>query len=203
MAHSPLKDHWNLERWGSLPITHLNNVRSMAEWHGAVPEDPSGPLLKLKASMSDAAAYGSACRWRVNNGVQWRSVFVSSKRVEQESNHTVGANKRVPGEIDFAQSSFREPTFEMKSSKPRSEAWRGLWVPAELDSHLSTCRGDKREALSRCSAPSAEEGFAVTGIKNASSTRRVTFPRAEPAVDQKGAAWRTAEAHKSNTSQAN
>lgn len=86
---------------------------------------------------------------------------------------------------EFTQSGFREPTFEMKSSKPRSETGRRLLVPTELDFHLSTCRGDKRDALSHCGAPSAEEGFAVAGIKNASSVRRGTFPRAEPAVDEK------------------
>lgn len=95
MAHSPLKDHWNLERWGSLPITHLNNVRSMAEWHGAAPEDPSGPLLKLKASMSDVAAYRSVCRWRVNKSVSQRAVFVSSKHAKEEFDCTFWANERV------------------------------------------------------------------------------------------------------------
>lgn len=34
--------------------------------------------------------------------------------------------------------------------------------------------------------PSAEEGFAVAGIKNASRVRRVTVPRAEPDTDKNG-----------------
>lgn len=34
--------------------------------------------------------------------------------------------------------------------------------------------------------PSAEEGFAVAGIKNASRVRRVTVLRAEPDVDKNG-----------------
>lgn len=79
MAHSPLKDQWNLKRWGSLPITHLNNVRSMAEWHGPTPEDLSGLLLKLKGFMSDMAAYGGVCRWSVNKTVYWTAVSVSEE----------------------------------------------------------------------------------------------------------------------------
>lgn len=108
---------------------------------------------------------------------------MNSKHTEEEFDHTFGANKQV------VKSSYRgasrEPTFEMKGSEPRSEAGRSVHIPAELDFHLSTCCGDKREAFSRCGAPWVEEGFAVAGIKNASSVRRVTFPRAEPAVDEK------------------
>ena len=117
---------------------------------------------------------------------------MSSKHAEEVFDHTFGAKKNKKKKKiefsssrskEFTQSGFGEPTFEMKSSKPRSEAGISLRVPAELDFHLCTCLGDKREALSRCSAPSAKEGFAVAGIKNASSVRRITFPRAEPAVD--------------------
>lgn len=74
---------------------------------------------------------------------------------KEESDRTFGENKRVfefPAN-EFTQSSYGEPTFEMKSSKPRSEAGRSLRVPAELYFHRSTCRGGKREALSRCGAP--------------------------------------------------
>lgn len=116
-------------------------------------------------------------------------MFVSSKHTEEEFDSTFGENKREFSSSrskEFTQSGFRELTFEMKSSKPRSEAGRSLRVPAELDFHPSTCRSGKREALSRCGAPSAEEGFAVAGIKNASGVRRVTVLRAEPAVDKKG-----------------
>lgn len=76
---------------------------------------------------------------------------------------------------EITQSGFREPTFEMKSSKPRSQVGRSLRVPAELDFHLSTCHRHKREVFSRCGTPLAEEGFAIAGIKNASSVSPVTF----------------------------
>lgn len=57
--------------------------------------DLSGLLLKLKASMSDMATYGSVCRWRVNKSVSRRAVFVRSKHTEEKFDHTFGANKRV------------------------------------------------------------------------------------------------------------
>lgn len=128
-------------------------------------------------------------------------MFVNSKHAEEEFDHTFGANKRV-----FKFPEQRVHTEQLQESYLWDEELRAqirnVHIPAELDFHLSSCRGDQREALSRCGAPSAEEGFAVAGIKNASSVRRVTFPRAEPAVDQKEPVWRTAAAYKSHTLQA-